>query len=375
MRAPTLTDHEHPDAITLRPHRAEDVDAVLAMCSDPAVQRWTTVPVPYERAHAERFVGERPSRWADDTGWELVVEAADDQGRPRFAGQVGLRPNRCGGADLGFALAPWARGRGVMSRAVRLLLAWGFAGGLQVVHWQAHVGNWSSRRIAWACGFAVEGSVRGLLAQRGELRDAWVGSLVRGEPMAPRSSWLEPVELLGAGVRLRRWRADDVPRVAQACADERTQQWLPQLPSPYSLADAQWYLRSREDEHATGAGVYWCVADPDDDRCLGSLGLMHLAAGDPEIGYWAHPDARGAGVMTEATRLAVRHALLPVDVGGLGRERVVVRAAAGNAASNRVALAAGMGRYGLARRAERLRDGTVDDFVLYEALADELRPR
>src|SRR4051794_38062725 len=126
MRPPILTDDEHPDAVTLRPHTLEDVDAVLQMCSDAQVQRWTTVPVPYERRHAEAFIASRPAEWESDGDCTLAIEAADDDGRRRLAGNLALRPNGTGAADLGFALAPWARGRGVMSRAVRLALGWAF---------------------------------------------------------------------------------------------------------------------------------------------------------------------------------------------------------------------------------------------------------
>ena len=263
-----------------------------------------------------------------------------------------------------------------MSRAVRLMLAWGFRElDLHVVHWKAHEGNWDSRRVAWACGFRVEGLVRGLLVARGVRYDGWVGSLVRGEPMSPAHPWLSVPDVVGDLVVLRPWRDGDVARVREACADVRTQRWLPQLPSPYGLSDAQWYVRTREEQHATGRGLYWCVADPADDRCLGSIALMNLAGPDtnPEIGYWTHPGARGRGVMTEALRRVVRHAVLPVDDGGLGLARVTLQAAAGNGASNAVAVAAGMTRVGVARGAETLRDGTVDDFVLYDVLADEVR--
>ena len=42
--APTLTD----GVVTLRAHRPADVDDVLAQGRDPVMQRWTTVPVPYD---------------------------------------------------------------------------------------------------------------------------------------------------------------------------------------------------------------------------------------------------------------------------------------------------------------------------------------
>ena len=72
--------------------------------------------------------------------------------------------------------------------------------------------------------------------------------------------------------------------------------------------------------------------------------------------------------MTAAVRLAARHALLPADVGGLGRARVVLRAAAGNTASRRVAERAGFRRTGVDRQAELLGDGTVDDLVRFDLL-------
>jgi RimJ/RimL family protein N-acetyltransferase len=379
MQTPTLTDGEDPDRITLRPHRADDVEAVLESCQDAETQCWTTVPVPYTRTDAEAFVAGHAANLQGGTV-SLAIEAVDEStGAPRFAGSISLRLSD-GAGGLGFSLAPWARGRGVMTRAVRLLLDWAFrvpaedGAGLHVVHWEAYVGNWPSRRVAWACGFTVEGTVRGFGHQRGERRDSWVGSIVRGDPMAPVSPWLEAATIVGERVVLRPWREDDAARVTEACSDPDTQYWLAQLPSPYTLADAQWYIRTREEEHAAGRGVYWCVADADDDRCLGAISVMRLDAplSEAEIGYWAHPEARGRGVMTEATRLVARHTLLPLDVGGLGHHRVALRAAAGNVASNRVAERAGLVRCGLARQADLLRNGSRDDHVLYELLAPDL---
>jgi RimJ/RimL family protein N-acetyltransferase len=383
MQPPTLSDDAHPDAVTLRPHTAADVDACLELCSDPEMQQWTTVPVPYERRHAEQFVAGRAAEWEVDGDCTLAIEATDDDDTRRFAGNISLRPNGTGAAEIGFSLAPWARGRGVMSRAVRLLLDWAFTpvegggAGQLVVHWKAHVGNWDSRRVAWACGFRVEGTVRGLCAQRGIQHDAWIGSIVRGDEMAPQSTWLEAAVLEGERVRLRPWRVSDTPRVAEACSDERTQQWLPQLPSPYTLADAQWYVGSREEGHASGEGISWCVADLVSDECLGALGLLGLTGNLPnrEIGYWAHPDARGRGVITEAAQLVVQHALTPVDEGGLGLDRLTLRAAVDNTASRAVAERAGMRRCGTATRGDALRDGTVHDLALYEVLVDDVPSR
>src|SRR5579859_3137175 len=37
---------------------AEDIDTLYELCQDEAIQKWTSVPSPYEREHARRFVQE-----------------------------------------------------------------------------------------------------------------------------------------------------------------------------------------------------------------------------------------------------------------------------------------------------------------------------
>jgi RimJ/RimL family protein N-acetyltransferase len=90
---------------------------------------------------------------------------------------------------------------------------------------------------------------------------------------------------------------------------------------------------------------------------------IHDATG--EVGYWTHPEARGLGVMTEAVRAVVQHAL---DPAGLDRSHLSLHAAAGNPASNAVAVAAGFRHFGTQTAAERLGDGTLDDLRGYELL-------
>lgn len=185
---------------------------------------------------------------------------------------------------------------------------------------------------------------------------------------------LREVTLEGGHVRLRPWRGDDAPRVVQACRDERTRHWLAALPSPYTAATAAAYLLQCHSHAAQGSGLYLAVADPLDDRCLGSIAVMDLLVHDPttgEIGYWTHPDARGTGTMTGAVALLVGHALAPRAAGGLGLRRLVLHAAAGNAASRHVAEASGFVQTGVQRQAERLGDGTWDDLVDYDLLATD----
>jgi RimJ/RimL family protein N-acetyltransferase len=137
---PLLTD----GVVTLRAHRRDDVPAVLEQCTDPLSRQWTTVPVPYTREHAEGFVTELvPAGWADGR-WAFAVEALD-AGAPRFCGTVELRREAEGRAEIAYGAHPWARGRGIIRRALALLLDWGFeVQGLRTVVWWANVGNWAS---------------------------------------------------------------------------------------------------------------------------------------------------------------------------------------------------------------------------------------
>ena len=366
--APTLTD----GVVTLRAHRPDDADHVVAQCRDPLMQRWTTVPVPYERRHAEEWIATREHEWRQARYLAFAVETDGV-----FCGTVDLRPDGERGATVGYGLGPWARGRGILDRALRLLLPWGFETlDLQVVHWQAVAGNWPSRRAAWRVGFRVEATLRSLLALRGERYDAWVGSLVRGESMQPSTVWLDAPVVNDRRVRLRPYRSTDVARIVEACNDPLTRHWLARLPAPYTADDARAHLEHLAEEAAAGRSLTWAVADPRDDRLLGELALFGLVdlGRSCEIGYWTHPAERGVGIMTSAARLAARHALLPADVGGLGRARVVLRAASGNGASQRVAVRAGFLETGRDRQAELLGDGSVDDLVRFDLLAQELAP-
>lgn len=165
--------------LLLRRHRLEDADAIVEMCRDEAMQRFTTVPVPvpYGRDEAEAFLAAAKAGWEAGTGVALAVEAGG-----RFAGTVDLRIEDGGWAEVGYGLASWARGRQVATRAVSVVLAWGFGElGLEGVVWRAQVDNEPSWRVAEKCGFRMEGRVRGLLLQRGRRLDGRIATLLPSE--------------------------------------------------------------------------------------------------------------------------------------------------------------------------------------------------
>jgi RimJ/RimL family protein N-acetyltransferase len=311
---------------------------------------------------AEAFVTRIvPEGWGQGR-WAFAVEAVDDTGTARFAGTVELRDEGNRRAEIAYGSHPWARGRGLVHRALELLLEWGFGTqGLRVVSWWANRGNWASRRTAWRLGFTCDGWVERWLPQRGDLVDGWVGVLHVDDPRAPRGPWLEATRLAGQQVVLRGLRESDLPRVVEA--------------RPFDAWHAEAWLVGCGEEAAAGSGVTWAVADPRDDRLLGCVGVSGIVPGrGAEIGWWAHPDARGPDVTTEACRLAVRQCLTPYDEGGLGLPRVHVGAGEGDTASLRVIEATGFTPVGRERRSLVLGDGTLTDRLTFDLLAAEVRP-
>lgn len=371
---PTLTS----GPVVLRAARPDDADGVVEQCQDPVSVRWTTVPLGYTRDDAHAFLTRHiPEVWRSGSACTFVVEVTGDDGVPRFAGTISLRDEGDRRAEVAYGAHPRARGRGVMVTAVRLLLEWGFAElGLRTVVWWANTGNWASRKLAWRLGFTFGGELLQWLPQRGELVDGWVGTLRAGDPMAPPHPWYDVPRLVGSRVVLRRHQESDVDRIVEGTADPVLKRWLGQFPQPYTSLHAEQFVATSLERQARGEGLDWTLADPDTDELVGNLGVFGVAHGRAgEVGYWLHPSARGRGVATEAVGLALRHAFLPLEVGGLGLARVRAVAAVGNQASQRVLERAGMSRQGRERRVCTLAGGVLGDGFVYDVLAEEVLDR
>lgn len=157
-----------------------DVPLITAACQDAEMARWTTVPVPYAEQDARYFVETYAARgW---TGGSPLVFAITDVSTGGYLGSIDLALDGAGAAEVGYAVAPWARGTGVCPGALRLLCRWGFdVLGLARIEWQAHVGNAASWRAAEKVGFTFEGTCRARLVQRGRRVDGWIGGLLPGK--------------------------------------------------------------------------------------------------------------------------------------------------------------------------------------------------
>lgn len=180
------------EPVILRTERLElsrpttaDVDEITAAAQDPEVPRWTTLPSPYTRAHAEDFVSRSAGWWADESELTWGIRRED-----RWIGMIGLhRVQRGGSAEIGYWMARPARGRGYLTEAARAVVDFGFAPdglGLARIEWRAVVGNLPSARVARRLGFRYEGMLRqGLSDVRGR-SDGWIAGLLRDDDRTPR---------------------------------------------------------------------------------------------------------------------------------------------------------------------------------------------
>lgn len=147
--------------LVLRRPRPEDAEAIEAACRDPEIPRWTLVPSPYSLADAEAFVAASAEEEAAGKSVSLLaVDAAD--GRLLGSFSIMELDGEPGFGEIGYWVAAEARGRGVATRAVRLLADWARGElGLTRIEILPHKDNLASRRVAERAGFTDTGELVG----------------------------------------------------------------------------------------------------------------------------------------------------------------------------------------------------------------------
>jgi len=167
--------------VRVRLRADSDTPAIVAACQDPEIPRWTRVPRDYDEAKAHEWFGQAADQQSRGEGlFLLIVDATDDS----LLGSIGLHEvNRDEGrAEIGYWLAREARGRGVMTRAVRLLAAWVFAElPIDRLAILVQPENLLSHGVAERAGFTFEGVLRSHTMIGGTRRDMASYSLLRGE--------------------------------------------------------------------------------------------------------------------------------------------------------------------------------------------------
>ena len=162
---------------------AAHLDDMLAVAVDPDIVRYTRVPDPMPDGWIERWIASYDEGRRDGTREAFAI--TDEQGQFLGAGMAVHidRPGRT--VELGYVVAPAARGAGVASRALGLLTDWAFAevGALRI-ELRIAASNEASKRVAARASYRYEGTLRSLHLKQDVRDDTEIWSRLPDDPVA-----------------------------------------------------------------------------------------------------------------------------------------------------------------------------------------------
>lgn len=144
--------------LQLRAFKSSDLSDLLGAFADPEIAAWNPSPAGDTEAGVREWI-ERRNDWSDGTHASWAVATREGG----LCGSVSLHhlDRDQSDAEVGYWLAPWARGRGVGARSVDAAARYGFVDlGLHRLYLYHAVENPASCRLAMATGFRLEGELR-----------------------------------------------------------------------------------------------------------------------------------------------------------------------------------------------------------------------
>lgn len=351
--------------LVLRPPVEADAEAIVTAYDDPAAGGWPALPSPYTRDDARAYLASAEDRWRGG-GAEFAIT----EGGARV-GSVSVRPpDRWGAVEMGYLVAPAARGRGVATGAVRAVTQWLFDQGVHRVELRVAVENVASLVVAYRAGFHEEGRRReATVAPDGRRVDAVVLSRLAGEPGEGAPAYLPPFkggELTDGVVRLTPLDVADAADFHAMMAEPSVAAY--RFGPATTLEDDERRCRNTGYWWVSGQRIELAVRDAESGAFAGQLQLVQVVPtlGQAAVGYAMRSVFRGRGLMTRAVRLLVDWAF---DHTAL--HRIVAGTNAGNAASHAVLTRAGFVRECVHRELFPGPDGERADDVQWV----RLRPR
>jgi RimJ/RimL family protein N-acetyltransferase len=274
--------------------------------------------------------------------------------------------------ELGYWVAPEARGQRVAELASRAACRWAFERGAPKVLWLADVGNEASWRVAHRIGFADEGRRTAEIPHGdGPRTDAWVASLLpAGLDAEPTPLRFDPfTPLVDGEVTLRRWRETDAEAYVALHNEPSVTRWNAAAP-PLTVEAAAGRLRDGYVENWMRGDVARVAICVDDDTAVGEIDLRtpSFPPGTGELGWTLASAVRGRGIATRASRLMRDWAF---DT--LGLHRLAAGIDVENTPSQALAERLGFRLEGRHRQESPTSDGSHDDGLSYGMLASDVR--
>jgi RimJ/RimL family protein N-acetyltransferase len=167
-------------AICLDPITVDDAGDLDWLARDDDVRRFTRVPLSPPRDFGTEWSARYVRGWEDGSRAGFVIRSLDGAFLG-LAGFVTVDRDALEG-ELGYVVAPEARGRGIATEAVGLLTAWGFGElALERITLLIDVTNPASERVAERCGYTREGTLRSVYVKDGVRADTGIWSRLRGD--------------------------------------------------------------------------------------------------------------------------------------------------------------------------------------------------
>ena len=169
------------EAIRLVPLTPDHQARVAALVQEEDVRTYTRVPTDPPPDFAATWVAGYEEGWRDGSRAGFAIETLDGE----FLG-LGMfvtleREARQG--EIGYVVGPAARGKGVATRALRLLTEWGFADlGLERIELWIDTTNAESERVAERAGYLREGVLRSYWFKEEIRRDFGIWSRLQRDP-------------------------------------------------------------------------------------------------------------------------------------------------------------------------------------------------
>jgi ribosomal-protein-alanine N-acetyltransferase len=121
------------------------------------------------------------------------------------------------------------------------------------------------------------------------------------------------MELAANNFVLRRWKTTDAPSLQKNADDPKVSATLlDRFPSPYTLADAEYFISLKIDEDPITNFVIDIAGE-----VAGVISVdmrADIYRKTPLLGYWISPQHRGKGIVTEAVGMIANYAFKNLDI-------------------------------------------------------------
>ena len=179
-RPPSLSD----GVVRLEPLEARFGPELAGVVLDPDIVRFTRLPTRPGEGFVEGWLSRYERGWEDGSraGFAIVADDGNDDGALLgFMALIRIDWDALE-AEVGYLLAPAARGRGLAGRALELLSRWALDA-LGLVRLEAWIDteNGASLRVAERAGYTREGVRRSTHFKAGRRVDMAIYSLLAGE--------------------------------------------------------------------------------------------------------------------------------------------------------------------------------------------------